>query len=447
MNNRVIYLMAFSIIFLFFAKSLNDYVRLTNFVDPFQDIDSKGYIYNAEKFYKHNSFFIKNVDEQAPYFSLGYPLFIGLIYKVFKPNPNVVIWIQILLSLFTCFFIFNIAKIIWGSDVGLIAFILATINVGFITFSNFILTDSLLTFLLTTFIYFFILFLYKNNLLNLIFSAFVLGFSIFIKPAALYFVFFIILILMFLSKTNKLKNILLFVLFFYLPIFSYAYFNKIKFGQFTVATLQRENLYFYLYPKVLAIKNKTNENVEQKNVSKLLTGNKIDPKSWNLIKERFDLDFKKNKSIFIKVWCKNVLKTFLGLYSTNLKVLIDSSINGKNLSFFKTTGTLFERIKKYIESGTNLFYVHIIAYYESISSLLRLFLIFLALLFIFIRRNSRLFFFFSFYIFYFAFITGHDGCARFRMMFEPILIILAAQGIYMIYYRIKYKSCALENYE
>ena len=29
---------------------------------------------------------------------------------------------------------------------------------------------------------------------------------------------------------------------------------------------------------------------------------------------------------------------------------------------------------------------------------------------------------------FFSFITGHDGCARFRMMFEFLLIILSAFG-------------------
>ncbi|MBU4269741.1 glycosyltransferase family 39 protein [Candidatus Dependentiae bacterium] len=440
MSNKSVYLLAFSIIFLFFSKSLYDYVRLTNFVDPFQDIDSKGYIYNAEKFYKHNSFFIKNIDETAPYFSLGYPLFLGVAYKIFKPESNIVIWLQILLSLFTCFLIFHIAKIIWGVNVGIIAFALSAVNIGFITFSNFILTETLLTFLLTSFIYFFVLFLYKSDIKKLIISGLILGLSIFIKPAALYFVFPIIIVLFF-ANNYKIKNILLFCLSFYLPVFSYAYFNKIVYKSFSVSTLKNESLYFYLYPKAMAVINKTSESIEQKNVSNLLTGSKIDSTSWNLISNNFKRDFDNNKLVFVKIWLKNVAKTFLGLYSTNLKVLINSNINRKDLSFFKKTGSLFDRAKKYIMSGTNLFYIQIIAFAESIWSLLRLILILISLIFVFKKRDFKLFFFLFFYIFYFAFISGHDGCARFRMMFEPVLIILAAQGLYMIYFRLRYKSC------
>ena len=456
MKYKEFYVIIFAFIFIFLAKMLSNYIARTNYVDPYQDIDSKGYIYNAEKFYKFNKFVLKDDDKQAPYFSLGYPVFIGVIYKIFGPKNNAVIWLQILLTLLTCFLIFSISSLIWGQNVGIIAFILSCLNVGFITFSNFILTESLLLLLLTSFLYFFILFLYKYNYKYLVLSGFILGISIWVKPAAIYFIFLVLILLACLrqasvipehdpgsSQINKLKTIILFMLAFYLPVIAYAYFNKINYGQYTVTSIKDEAIYFYLLPKVLAIQNNSSERIEQRNIAKLISGNKIDPKSWDKVRNLFNKNLTQNYFLFIKIWCKNVLKTFLGLYSTNLKVLINKNLIGGELSFFKIKGNFLSRIINYIKSGTDLLSIKAIAVLEALWSLLRIFLIFAALIFLLIKRKYKIFLFLFFYILYFAFITGHDGCARFRIMFEPVLIILAAQGLYMLYFRLKYKSCPL----
>ena len=58
----------------------------------------------------------------------------------------------------------------------------------------------------------------------------------------------------------------------------------------------------------------------------------------------------------------------------------------------------------------------------------------------FVLFESREYFLISFFVLtigYFAFITGHDGCARYRMMFEGLYIILAAYGLVIIWYWLK----------
>lgn len=441
MKYKELYLLAFSIIFLLLANYLNNFIRKKNYVDPFQDIDSNAYLYNAEKFYKHNVFTLKETDKNAPYFALGYPAFIGLIYKYFKPETNTVIWIQIFLTLFTCFFIFNITSLIFGSNIGIVAFILSSINIGFITFSNFLLTESLLTFLFSLFIYLFVLFLNKNKLKYILFSGLILGISIWVKPAAIYFILPMMLLIAYLSNGIRIKAIALFALSFYVPVLSYMYYNKVNFGHFSVATLGNENIYFYLFPKVLALKNNTSIEFESKKLHEMVKGSKLNPKNWQDIKKFLITSFKKDPVIFAQVWFKNVLKTFLGLYSTNLKVLVNHDLKGGDISFFKTRGNLLDRVWQYICLGTNYFIIKYIALYESLWTLLRYILVLLGLMFLLIKRDFKYFFFLFFYIFYFSMITGHDGCARFRMMFEPALIVLAAQGLFVIYYRLRYRSC------
>ncbi len=437
MKYKEIYLLVFSVVFLLLANSLNKYVKTTNYVDTFQDIDSKGYIYNADRFYKHGVFVTKN-DTNVPYFSLGYPAFIGSVYKYFNnADNNDVIWIQIFLALISCFFIFYTTNIIFGSSVAVVAFILSSINIGFITFSNFILTESLLTFFLSLFLYLFVLFLHKKKLVYVLFAGLILGISIFIKPAAIYFILPVILLISYLGNKKKFKAIILFSIAFYLPVISYMYYNKVNFGNFSVATLGDENLYFYLFPKVLALQNDSDVKMEQEMLGGMLTGSKLDPKSWDNLKEKFNQNFKNNTGLFVAVWLKNVMKTFLGLYTTNLKVLTDSDVKGGDLSFFKTTGSLLDRAMKYITSGTNLLTIKLIGMYEAFWTLFRYLLVLFGLGFLFVKKDFKTLFFLLFYIFYFSMITGHDGCARFRMMFEPVLIMLSAQGFFVVYYRFR----------
>jgi 4-amino-4-deoxy-L-arabinose transferase-like glycosyltransferase len=446
MKHKEFYLLVFSILFFYLAGSLNKYIKTTNYVDPFEDIDSKAYIYNAEKFYKNNNFTITGKDYIKPYFALGYPAFMSLVYKYLKPKNSSVIWVQILLAFLTSIFIFYTASIIFGSNIGIVAFILSTINVGFLTFSNFILTETLLAFLLSLFLYLFVLFLKHRKLNYVIFSGLVLGISIWVKPAAIYFVLPIILLIACLNKIFSLRAILLFAFSFYLPVLLYMGYNKVNLGNFSVTTLGNENLYLYFYPKVLAEKNNTDIKVESEKIRSMLTGSKLNPNSWIKIKESFKKDLTENYFNFASVWLKNVFKTLVGLYSTNLKVLLNKDLRGGDISFFKTKGKFLERIKTYIFAGTNLpgmtsTILKTASVYEAIWSILRYILAFLGLLFLLIKRDFKYFFFLFFYIFYFALITGHDGCARFRMMFEPALIILAAQGLFIIYYRLRYNSC------
>lgn len=439
MKYKEIYILIFSALFLFLASSLNEYVRTNNFVDPFEDIDSKAYTHNAERLYKHGSFLLKQ-ETSAPYFSLGYPTFIAAIYKIFKPEKKYLIWVQILLTLLTCFLIYNISGFIFGPSSAVFAFVFSALNVGFITFSNFILTETILTFLLTYFLYLFVLFLHKRSLYYLFISGLILGGSIFIKPAAIYFIFPVLLLILFFNSGKKVKALLLFAASFYLPVVSYSVFNKISFGHFSVSTLANENLYFYFFPKVLACKNNTTIKFETEQLQTMLTGSKLDRQSWDDIKQYFTDTLKKDPILFAKVWGKNVFKTFVGLYSTNLKVLINNNLRGGDISFFKTRGTALERINKYIISGIDHIYIKIIAYYEVVWSVLRYLLLLLGLIFLIKKRDFKYLFLFAFYIFYFAMITGHDGCARFRMMFEPAIIILAAQGFYMVIGLFKPKS-------
>ncbi len=441
------YLIIFSALFLFFSFILHINIPDTN--HKYQDIDSKAYIGNAINFYNYNNFSKPDNPKATPYYSLGYAFFLGVIYKLFGINNFVVVWIQIFLTLFTAFLIFKITGYLFNEKIAVLAFVFTCLNLGFLTFSLFILTEILLTFFLVLFLERFVLFFKTQNIVNLLQSGFCLGFSIIVKPAALYFIFFLILVLLvsrsccegriseglflFIKRRilSKIRIIGLFCFSFYLPVTGYMFFNKIQYGNFGVAPLANEALYFYLFPKVLAKKNNTDVLTEIRKLGSLLTGSKFSKNSWKKINELFLKNLKEDPFIFIKIWLKNVLKTYLGLFTTNLKVLLDPNVRGGDISFFKTKGRFLKRIWDYINGGTNSVTIKIVGLIESLWSLIRYFFCLIAIIFLAIKKRWLELFLFSGYVFYFAMITGHDGCARFRMMFEPVLIILSSVGCWI----------------
>ena len=114
-------------------------------------------------------------------------MIMGIIFKIFSPQIEWIILIQILLTLLSAFLIFVTARRLFNETVGLIAFALTCINVGFLTFSQFILTESFLALFLILFFERFTAYLYDNNRKNLGHAAIALGLSVLIKPAALYY--------------------------------------------------------------------------------------------------------------------------------------------------------------------------------------------------------------------------------------------------------------------
>ncbi|MCK4650889.1 glycosyltransferase family 39 protein [Candidatus Babeliales bacterium] len=452
-------LLVFSLLFIFFSFVL--YFSISS-IPPYQDIDSKAYIYNAKRIYDNNLFSSVASKKDDPYYALGYAFFIGLIYKLFGINNNFVVFIQILLALLTGFLVFRATKFLFNKTIALISFIFFSFNIGFLVFSQFILTEILLTFLLALFFERFAYFLKKDSISSLIQSGLILGISVAVKPAAIYFIFPLFFLILFMNRSfsgfvnkaillkseeklssedlfliknklfYKIKLIFFLSVSFYLPIIGYMFFNKINFDNFSVAPLANENLYLYLFPKVIAYKNNTDWIIEKRKIGSLLTGSKLNEKSWSKIKEKFYEYFKKDPIIFLQIWLKNVFKTCVGLFTTNLKVLIERDVKGGDISFFKMEGNFFKRIFDYITCGTKNPLIKIVGVFEAIWSVLRYILCLIALFFLVFKKKWLTFFFFFFYLFYFSMITGHDGCARFRMMFEPVLLVLASFGLWVI---------------
>jgi len=92
-----------------------------------------------------------------------------------------------------------------------------------------------------------------------------------------------------------------------------------------------------------------------------------------------------------------------------------------------------QRLMAYITQGTTSPTVQILALFEALWSIIRWMLVIIAFFFLFKNKQYLICWLFGSFIAQSAFVTGMDGCCRYRIMFEPLLIILAAVGMIIIY--------------
>ncbi len=402
-----------------------------------QDVDSKAYLANAKLFYKNNSFaWSGTAYKKYPYYTLGYSFIIAMLFKLFGDHNIVIILFQVLLSLLSAILIFDIARKIAGNFSGVIAYLFVCFNLGFLTFSQFILTEVVLSFFLILFFNRFFYFLSNKDDFILAQAAFALGLSVLIKPAAIYF--WPLLLPCFLVKEKKVifsfvRRSMVWGFAFYLPLAGYALHNKVIFDRWYVCALDQENMIYWFFPNVLAAQNNSDQNTEREKLRSI---------PHEVAQEKFFTTLLQRPFLFGAVWLKNVLKTWVGLFVTNLKVLIEPGVNGGDISFFKTSGTLISRINSYVQVGTQRYWIILLGYYELLWSITRFVLFFVGIGVMIAWHKIIESYTIMIFLAYFSLITGHDGCARFRMMFEWLLLIMASIGLCFILSKLLKHACS-----
>ncbi|MCK4517377.1 glycosyltransferase family 39 protein [Candidatus Babeliales bacterium] len=400
------------------------------------DGDSHSYHELALQFSQKNLLIDKNSPSNIPMHTNGYPFFLAFIYKIFGSAHKFVIIIQVVLALCSGFLIYSIAKKLFSKAVALIAFFLFSWNLGFIIFPQFILAEALLVFLLIFSFERLTAYQTNNSLFALSLSGLLLGLSIIVKPVALYY--FPLLALYLFASNKSLKKALLFALCFAIPVTGYMASNNAAYGSFSISPLVNANLYLWFHAKIRATENNTTHIEELSKLEKLIDGNKLNPQSWSKLKQEFFSLLQSKLSLAIKVWTREVIKSLLGLYVTNLKVLTEPKVHGGDISFFSSSdNSIWSKITTYITAGTSSRIIKAIGFLEAFWNLIRYLLVLFAFFILYKKRCWSLLILLGSYLFYFSMITGHDGCARYRFMFEYILILLSALSIHTIYLTIK----------
>jgi 4-amino-4-deoxy-L-arabinose transferase-like glycosyltransferase len=356
-------------------------------------------------------------DTVMPTHTNGYPWFLNVIYSVFGYTRALVVFLQVLLGLCCGFLIYALAQRLFGQGVGLLSFAFFSVNLGFLVFPERLC-----------------LFMQTSKTSAIIASGILFGISIIVKPVALYFIFFLLLALVLFWPSKKLRRgagLGLFIVCFYLPVVGYMTSNKVVYGRFCVSKLEQANLFVWFHAKIKATQRGTTHHEEMSRFHNV---------SSDELKQQFFTLIKQEPLLAIQVWAREVMKTFFGLYTSNLKVLFTPSLMGGGVSFFSSDNIrgMFDRLCSYISSGSTSPLVVVIGWAELVWNILRYLLVMLGILFLLfgvgIRdRKYQFFLFFALsYIFYFAMITGHDGCGRYRLMFEFLLIIVSSYAIWQL---------------
>jgi len=253
---------------------------------------------------------------------------------------------------------------------------------------QFILTDLLVTFLIVAGFERLIAFYCDGKYTQITFSGLLWGLSIIVKPFALFYVFClsIFIIISNLKKwRHSLRAAALFTLAFSLPIGSYVVRNKITYGYYFLTVRDRINLYFYFLPKVITeVEGLDNDDALEKikERGKYAVTEFASGKGWENMDKYFFKTITEHPLASLKVWFFNNMKTLLGLYTNQLKLLLSERVKGGDCSFFRLPGGWKDRAKAYLTFGTESKFVLFMGLWEVIWSILRYIAVAIALVYL-----------------------------------------------------------------
>ncbi|MGE0207099.1 MAG: glycosyltransferase family 39 protein [Candidatus Babeliales bacterium] len=447
MNSTKIVLLCSIVIFCLLSYSL---YRINPAYEAHCDLDSSGYVAIGNYFATDNQLMDPQRGSIIPVQTLGYPFFLGSIYKLFGFHHTWVIIAQILLSLLALLLLYRIAYMLFDEHVAQVTVLLGSFNLGFLIYSQFMLTEVLLAFFLIASLERLCTYFKTSSLSSLALAGLLYGCSVAVKPVALFYIFIVIFFVglhAYLQRQKVLNAILLCLFCFYIPVAGYMLHNKYQFGSMTIAPLMHENIYFYFLAKVIAHDQGISWAEGLVQVGTLMDGkHHNDHTRWNKPKALMHSYFYEKPVLVVRIWLHNMIKTVGALYTNQLKFLVNPSLKGTETSFFSKSGSLYNRFYHYVVDGTSSRLIHIIAFLQLLWMVLQLFFIMIGLYALWHKKYYFIVSFVIISIFYFSFITGHDGCARYRMMFEYFFILFSAFGM-VVAYRCAKKENTIITYQ
>jgi hypothetical protein len=236
------------------------------------------------------------------------------------------------------------------------------------------------------------------------------------------------------SIYKQWQSILFFIIAFALPPLVYMWRNYLIYGYFSFAPMMALNMYQCFLAKV--IHHITGEPLQSivDHQLRFTAVNSFDPAGWQQARQLFFFYLKRYPGTFVYVWLLNVIKTVCGLFTTQLKVLIEPQVRGGDCSFFLTSGTIIERAYAYIESGITHSWIRWIAWLEAGWMIVRAWLVMIGFWGLFQEKKYGLLGIFVLCLMLFCGVTGMDGCCRYRIVCEPLLIMITAYALIRIWH-------------
>ncbi len=376
----------------------------------------------------------------------GYPLFLASIMWVFQGNLLAAVLIQILLDSLSCLLICYLGELICRGS-GFLSGILAALNMGMITYSHFILTDSLFLFVSILVLLMLLRVSRRRELKSNVFLGALLGIAVLIRPVIMYLPVLLIplLFVCFITKLHvpapaALGKVLLIGLIFVCTLSPWLIRNFIHFGRFQLSSQSGVHLLQYVVPFVWQYskgvpflegmekaRHAFKERAEKEGLDLIVT----DPFERSDLKVKMAVEYLRQepKSAILKAWIFGGAKNLFSPAIIDLSYLL----RVKRPHFFYTKGTTFlERAWNFLKGMQGFFGWAVI---ENIIALVLSRLIQVWGLVILLRHKTWEAVFLTSIILYFLVILGPVGYAKYRLPVEPLLIVLLSIGIRDLYTR------------
>lgn len=402
------------------------------------DVDSYGYDPIALHFANTGTLTDPNNIISPPIQPVGYHFFLGMLYRLFGYHFSVVVFVQIMLMVFSLILLISIAQKLFGNNIACVVGLLASLNLGFLIYPQLILAETLLLFLLLLFMHYYILFLQNMNRIYLVYAGLILALSMMVKPVVLLFIIPLLVITYNahdMSFKIRMRNLLLLSVCFSMPLMAYMGRNYVRYGAFAFAPMTQLNMYQCFLAKVISAVEPVDQQDIIETKLKFSADQAFDQRGWDQAKHYFYYYISHYPHISVYIWMQNVIKTWLGLYATQLKSMIEPREQLSMHSFFNQEGSVMDRFYAYIAGGTTSSEMVILSWIEVFYTLIRLIGACLGLFVLFNQKQKMYGWFFLSMMISFSIVTGIDGCCRYRITFEPILLLLAAIGLVYVYVR------------
>ena len=401
------------------------------------EVDSSAYERVAQEFVKTGA--VQEPDGTCPVHTQGYHFVLGMIYVVLGADLWKVISIQVLLALLSIFLTAQTAFFLCGVEVARIVFILALMSGAFFVYPQFILAEALLLFLVTLFFERCAKFYCTKKRSYLMQAGFILGLSVIVKPTALFFPLCLAVCFFTLSRFVTLSvgwsDYAYFCVAFYAPVFLYIVRNGLMFGQYKLSFLAEGGLYHWFHAVIQAQLQKRSvlEMVSELGGLGDMRYSTFQQEYWIPLKTAFFTTCLNHPFIVLKLYVQNISKTFFGLYSVQLQLLFDPNMRGNIVPFHEIQGGLLGQLYNYFVWAFRNPFVGSLMLFEAAMNGFKWLLGAWALKDWYQKGSYELLIFFFCVIGCFSAVTGFYGAGRYRILFEPLLLILAAQGILSLY--------------
>lgn len=236
----------------------------------FHVIDTDRYIKTAIELVSSGTFSLNGIPEVVR--TPGYPVL--LIPGILSGNLEAVtIFIQIILSCLTTYFVYRIALLLFDNiKVATLSALLYAIEPLSIVFSCCLVTETLFTFLNTLFLYYMVQYFKKKSLGSLIFSAVILAVSVYVRPINYFLPILTVAILSIwiITRVRDNRMLVIHATSFFLVAMGliglWQVRNKIETGYAGFSAISDHNLYFYEGASVLSVRQGIPLNAVQENM-------------------------------------------------------------------------------------------------------------------------------------------------------------------------------------